>query len=751
MASGQWSWKNGASEDRQIGRSQNHSSPTPGPWPPALLLLALLLLLPFLFFFPATSGLAVLGDQDAIFYFFPAYRLVADEFRSFNFPLWNPYVYSGMPLFAVWQAGVLDPVNWIFLFTGVTGRTLSFVQQLSFSLTLVSTFLYARAIGMMRKSAVVAAIVYGFSGFLVARTLYPGLLHAAALTPLLLYCIERTSQLAKERRVWTFVALGSLVFAWQIFAGHPQPVVYSGMLALSYALFRRSLHAVLVLIGGVCVGAIQWLPAWEVGRQSVRDAWTFEMFSQHSLNPISFLVSIIPYFHGGGRGIYAMPFWGEYWHHLESQSYLGVLALSLAAAGAVIAWRKRESLGIFWSIVAIVAALLAMGKYFLPLNYLVYHIPVLGNFRSPNRHWMEVALACAVLAGFALDRILRDGDRLVSRNALRAGIALTILAALVSGYVLFVGHWPQAGAEFWTPLISGIVAISALAACIRFRSASVLIVVLLVDYCLYASFAPIWSAPRPEDGLGSAKPEIVTNDSRSHLQLAAGSGEFDPRLYYGVRMASGYDPLINARYKEFTGINEAGHSHLKSLLDETDRTLDVLNVKYVIAGPEFRDQMRSTGRWKEVGEGLFENLNVLPAAWFESSEATSRPEWDTVRAIRGELPGFQPLAGNIVVRRLSPSVLDIDVTTEQDATLVLSETYWPGWHAKVDGKDASIKRVDYALRGVELAAGPHHILMWYWPWTMTAGIIVSSVALLALAVLVLIRPSGLSLRFLRRI
>jgi hypothetical protein len=55
------------------------------------------------------------------------------------------------------------------------------------------------------------------------------------------------------------------------------------------------------------------------------------MFTQHSLHPASLLVSVIPYFHGQGRGIYQMPYWGAYWHHLEAQIYLGALAISLAA------------------------------------------------------------------------------------------------------------------------------------------------------------------------------------------------------------------------------------------------------------------------------------------------------------------------------------------------------------------------------------------------------------------------------------
>jgi hypothetical protein len=95
--------------------------------------------------------------------------------------------------FGVWQAGVLDPLNWIFLVTGVTGRSLSLVQQLSFSLALVSTYLYSRAVGMMRRSAIVAAIVCCCQGFSLRAASIPACFTRPR-SPLVLYCIERSSQ-----------------------------------------------------------------------------------------------------------------------------------------------------------------------------------------------------------------------------------------------------------------------------------------------------------------------------------------------------------------------------------------------------------------------------------------------------------------------------------------------------------------------------------------------------------------------------
>ena len=174
-----------------------------------------------------------LGDQDAVFWFFPAYQFAAEQIASGSFPLWNPYQYGGIPFFGEWQSGVLDPLNWIH-WLGATSRTLTLSMELSFAIALLAMFSYARSLNFTRRAGIVAAVIFGFSGFLVGRTLYPGFVRIVALTPLVLCFTERLSQ----RGRWRDVVFGALVITWQIFAAHPQPLMYSSLLACAYALFR---------------------------------------------------------------------------------------------------------------------------------------------------------------------------------------------------------------------------------------------------------------------------------------------------------------------------------------------------------------------------------------------------------------------------------------------------------------------------------------------------------------------------------
>jgi uncharacterized membrane protein YfhO len=70
----------------------------------------------------------------------------------------------------------------------------------------------------------------------------------------------------------------------------------------------------------------------------------------------------------------------------------------------------------------------------------------------------------------------------------------------------------------------------------------------------------------------------------------------------------------------------------------------------------------------------------------------------------------------------------LDVEAAGDGMLVLSEIFVPGWNAYVDGKKSDVYATDYALRGVALTAGSHHIELRYAPASLRYGVWISLVA-----------------------
>ncbi len=836
-----------------------------------------LCLLPALFFWRETLGWKTLADGDALFWFYPAYQFVAEQLRAGKLPLWNPFMYSGTPLFAQWQAGVFDPLNWLFLPFGVTSRTMTIVQELAYATGLLGMFRYTRSLSLNRRACVVAAVIYALSGFAVARVIYPGFLHIFALTPWVIYTIEAL----RQRPSWRMAALGAVLVAWQLFAAHPQPFAYGALLAGAYALFRLrleprpkqkpgtdaaqahgvqasaclgepehrlkpELHAlgpkafdsahsaflflrqsILVYFGGVALAAIQVLPAAETAMQSVRQDWPFELFTLNSLHPASLLVMLFPFWHGQGRGIYGMGYWGVYWHHYEAQIYLGVIAMSLAGAGAYAAWRQRShpwSVARFWSVVAVVGVLLSLGRYVEPLARLLHPVPIIGHFRSPNRHWMEVVFAVAVLAGFAVDRLLRPEcvdeavlQRRLARVAQVLAVALTLICLLVGGFVLWnrtaaeqlllplrdmswvqPGFFQKGGPEFFVPMLTAVVLCAALLLFLRApqrgRWFVVLFVAMLGDYHLYAFFGPINNdEAHLEERIGRALPpslaaqQRVLEPFRYQQMLNPTTGEFNPFWLYGHELASGYDPILNTRYKTFSGIDEAGRSYLPTLLKAQDRTLDLLNVRYILVAPNFLTPpataadagLNDPAHWREVPNDstvnwykdmkVYENLRALPRVWLVGQVQVVANEYDQLRLIRGEMPAeikdaqgreFDPrqtalleasaadkpwaqrmkqssgAVGTARIVERSNDRLLIETDATNDALLVLSEMAYPGWQARVDGQAVEWQRVNYILSGVPVAAGKHRVEFFYQPQMIKNGAVVTLTTALGLLCLV---------------
>ena len=87
--------------------------------------------------------------------------------------------------------------------------------------------------------------------------------------------------------------------------------------------------------------------------------------------------------------------------------------------------------------------------------------------------------------------------------------------------------------------------------------------------------------------------------------------------------------------------------------------------------------------------------------------------------------------------RYTPEEVVIQATTDTPAYLLLTDTYYPGWQATVDGQPAEIQRADLMFRAVRLEPGTHQVVFRYRPTSVRLGIWISVLALvLCLGVLV---------------
>ncbi len=180
-----------------------------------------------------------------------------------------------------------------------------------------------------------------------------------------------------------------------------------------------------------------------------------------------------------------------------------------------------------------------------------------------------------------------------------------------------------------------------------------------------------------------------------------------------------------------------------------ERVWELLNVKYVIT---WREELYAPSEiiyQEPAGDDVtyVHRLNqVAPHAWLvhniqevdEEATLAQLDAFDFDPARVALVPPGTSLAvetppgdeiGQVEILHRTPSSLSMKITTPSDGLLVLSEVYYPGWQATLDGQTASILRVDYALRGVPVPAGEHDVEVFYRPVTFIRGAAISGITL----------------------
>src|SRR5438270_117671 len=391
-------------------------------------------LAPLAYFFPAVAGELVISPDDGVIFNVPLRAAAARILLDGSLPLWNPYVFCGMPLHAAAQGGLLFPLNWFYLLFSTPVAT-NLMMLSTYSVAGIGALFYARRSGSDATGSLVTAIVWQFSAFMVCQIGHTNVAQTAACLPWVLWAVDGYGATGSRRRG---VLLAALV-ALQSYAGHQQTLAYSLLLASAYALVmarastetrRNYLRSLALAAAGVPLSAVQILPTSELLRNSPRAAATYAFFASFSM-PRRFLLTLFaPFLSGGGDGrLFRAPYVGQAFFG-EYVTYVGAAALMLAALAVVLRPDARTK---FWAAAALAAFALALGRNApLGLYHVIYYVPVLDLFRVPARHLMEAEFALAVLAGRGLTALAAArGESKTARRALAVGACAFLLTCVV--------------------------------------------------------------------------------------------------------------------------------------------------------------------------------------------------------------------------------------------------------------------------------------------------------------------------------
>ncbi len=366
-------------------------------------------------------------QADGVIQFLPWRDLVFDSWRKGEAPIMNPYQLAGQPLTANSQSGGFYPLHMIFAFVpGSTGLKIIFLGILHLFITGLGMFTLLRNMKVSEHGAVVGAIGFSLSQFMIAWAPLASVPTTVAWIPWILAGI-----LAGNRRVGFFQI--AIAAAMMMLAGHLQFAFYglfAAFLLAGWEIVQSRKAIALLPFAAMGVGLLVSFPQVSLvlqnsqtsHRKNIPTEEGYQGYTTGVLAPFEAIGFISPKLMGDpsvlnieleGSGVHT-----GFWPMLikrganpaESALWISPAVLTLAFLGLFIKRRKDsgESSAVPAALLLILGGLLAFGS---PLNRLLFfYFPGWSATGSAGRAHVLIVLGLCIAGAIGFDRLSAKND-----------------------------------------------------------------------------------------------------------------------------------------------------------------------------------------------------------------------------------------------------------------------------------------------------------------------------------------------------
>ena len=699
---------------------------------------------------------------DVFEYSHPNFLYAWDALQRGHGLIWNDLQNCGQPFFAIISTALLNPVNWI---SFVADPETALLPKIAVNLAIggVGMYFLCREIGLGRLAAFCGTLAFELGGVCgeLGRWGSFGLGTYVWLPAAAFFC-ERILRAPSAR---SGIGLG-IVLSLMLFGGYPQILFFAYQWVALRALFevgtRRSALRVralqvlgLGLLLPLLLGAVQLVPSTELVAESVRDrALTADEIQPHPSERQRF---------------------ESFRKKLEVRMPgLGGLfpVVAVVLAGFAFAAPAGRRLAAFYLACGGLYFALA---FFPPLFELYQHLPFGRTFRRPARFVWMTGMSLSVLVAFGVQAFsgaaaLAKHDRLVGAGAILCGLAALHFLSPI-GFTVW--EWGLLAATL--AVLTAEIVFSPVRPYTRLALAG-----LLVSNLIVLSLQPPMNSAQAGFS-GPVDPSLLWQNKWAFELVKRRRGEQD-RMYplgehfdytltaksasiYGVPSIADDERQVSKRYAELfvymlsdrpmLGLNDFYYPQRR--LPGNRVLLNLLAARYLVVNTEAEENVASLRPALQLLErresvSVYENRVALPRAFYV-------PRVEVVRdpgllldrlASEGHRPrrvalieepptdGFMglgpPGTGSVEIVASLGEELVIDVLASQAGFLFVSDQYYPGWEATVDGAAAPIHRANYAFRAVRVPEGESTVVFRYRPASLRVGAAVSGISLLAVVV-----------------
>lgn len=704
---------------------------------------------------------------DTLRQIYPWKTFSLSELQKGIIPLWNPHNFSGSPLLGNSQSAIFYPLNIIyFVFSQpVAWGILVMLQPLLASL---GTYLYSRVIGLSRPGSTLAGITYGFCLYTTVFLEYNTINHVTIWVPFLLWTIEKLIKKISITGIFSFV----LFTACAAFAGHLQIFGYAYIFISVYLFARikssnaKIIPMLILFILSLIIPAIQWLPTAELISLSARVPQEYSFLVEKLLlQPYQLALYV-------SADLFGNP--ATYNYRIDdtypgNAIYVGMIPL-LFSLFMVAQKKKNVFVSIFSSVTGIILLLIVRS----PLTELFYRIPLpLISTGSPTNAIFLISFSLAILSGLGLDAWVKTTNKIFKKVfAVIFTVFCIIWIVRFSGSTIINTNTLL----FSTFIFSFSAILIFLGRSDKSKKYIVMILILVTTldlFYFFQKFNPF--VPREIIFPEAAVLQWLSSHAGYNRFWGYGSAAIEANYstQYGLYSPEGYDPLYAKHYGEllwaagngklldaFTNQTRSDAVIAQSIVGQNGimadsprkKLLDVLGVKYILDRTEngstentfppedFRMVYDQDG-WK-----IFENLDVLPRATMVNNYRiyTDTKDFEQIffnplfdpkeTALLDHAPNTlhapsEASPGAAIIQSYTSSQITIETHANSAQLLILSDTYFPGWEAFIDGRSSKILKANYALRAVYVPEGSHTVTFLYRPRSFSTGIKTSMIGL----------------------
>lgn len=713
--------------------------------------------------------------------FYPIRQLTTQALKNWQLPLWNPYYFAGNTLLGTYQSAVFNPVSLLFLFLpSIDAWSIGIILQPF--LACIFMYLFLRSLQFSRLSCILGGILFGICGNVIVLMEESFMaVYSAIFLPLILYAI---TQFVKKQSGWMFFLL-CLGLTGSIFSGWFQTTLYVWIFAVFWIVYvtwknnawKTMRIAFLSFPLSILTSAIHLFPSFEAFFYSARGTTDAKFVFDTYLVPFYHLITYLAPDFFGNPGAYNYFGAGFYY---EKMLYIGIIGIIFALYEFFSGLPKTPYANFFkWSWVITLSLGISLPTSWFVLYYL--HLPFISTI-LPSRVFFLSSFSAIVLSVYGVESYLQK-----SNKKLLAAICFVMVAVLLGAciYDMIIYHLHPDKKEFLVSIRNSILPIVLI-----IGIASVGIVgVVRKSYQKLMMIALI--AISVVSGILFAQKYLFFSDRTftfpklpvfSYLQKKAGvdrvisfgSGQIEKNFTVAYRLFSpiGYDSFFISRYGELLYASENNGNYtsnipradvslstnsISGLLSDyfQTRIINLLGVHYFIV--KNSDVAKDTAQvfmsvkkvWTDGVYSIYSYSQSFPRVFLADSYTIASTNKDIISKIFNPSVDLRktivlekqpqnftaskiPLHGTATIVHYQNEKVTIQVETNKESILFLSDTYYPGWNAYIDGKMVSLYRADYTFRSIVVPPGHHTVIFVYSPVSVTMGIFASWLGILGI-------------------